>query len=69
MTLTLKTKIILIHLHHVDGLVQERWNSSALAMELRLSCTKPIDVMIINLVLASHQYINVLHGQARIYTP
>ena len=25
----------------VDGLVQERCNSSALAMELRLSCTKP----------------------------
>ena len=24
-----------------DGLVQERRNSSALAMELRLSCTKP----------------------------
>ena len=27
--------------HQVDGLVQERRNSSALAMELRLSCTKP----------------------------
>ena len=26
---------------HIDGLVQERRNSSALAMELRLSCTKP----------------------------
>ena len=26
---------------HVDGLVQERRNSSALAMELRLSCTSP----------------------------
>ena len=26
---------------HVDGLVQERCNSSALAMELRLSCTNP----------------------------
>ena len=26
---------------HVDGLVQERRNSSALAMELRLSCTNP----------------------------
>ena len=25
---------------HIDGLVQERRNSSALAMELRLSCTK-----------------------------
>ena len=26
---------------HIDGLVQERRNSSALAMELRLSCTNP----------------------------
>ena len=26
---------------YIDGLVQERHNSSALAMELRLSCTKP----------------------------
>ena len=25
----------------IDGLVQERHNSSALAMELRLSCTNP----------------------------
>ena len=25
--------------YHIDGLVQERRNSSALAMELRLSCT------------------------------
>ena len=29
-----------IHLH-IDGLVQGRRNSSALAMELRLSCTNP----------------------------
>ena len=27
--------------HHFDGLVHERRNSSALAMELRLSCTNP----------------------------
>ena len=27
----------------IDGLVQERRNSSALAMELRLSCTNPAD--------------------------
>ena len=27
--------------HHVDGLVPERRNSSALAMELRFSCTSP----------------------------
>ena len=29
------------HIQQIDGLVQERHNSSALAMELRLSCTKP----------------------------
>ena len=28
-------------LAHIDGLVQERRNSSALTMELRLSCTNP----------------------------
>ena len=27
---------------HIDGVVQERCNSSALAMELRLSCTNPL---------------------------
>ena len=26
-------------LYHIDGLVQERRNSSALAMELHVSCT------------------------------
>ena len=30
-----------IFLDHFDGLVQERCNSSALAMELHLSCTNP----------------------------
>ena len=29
---------------YIDGLVQERHNSSALAMELCLSCIKPIDI-------------------------
>ena len=27
---------------NIDGLVQERWNSSALAIELHLSCTNPL---------------------------
>ena len=31
----------LLQWYHIDGLVQERRNSSALAMELRLSCTNP----------------------------
>ena len=30
-----------VPLYHIDGLVQERRNSSALAMELCLSCTNP----------------------------
>ena len=30
-----------IFMLYVDGLVQERRNSSVLAMELRLSCTNP----------------------------
>ena len=34
-------KVLLLHIAHIDGLVQERRNSSALAMELCLSYTKP----------------------------
>ena len=37
-------KLTVLQCHHIvylDGLVQERRNSSALAMELRLSCTNP----------------------------
>ena len=40
----MNSKSTVYHTHtvnHVDGLVQERRNSSALAMELRLSCTNP----------------------------
>ena len=33
--------IMEIHLY-IDGLVQERRNSSALALELHLSCIKPV---------------------------
>ena len=29
-------------MNYIDGLVQERLNSSALAMELHLSCTNPL---------------------------
>ena len=32
-------------LQHIDGLVQERRNSIANAMELRLSCTHPLTYM------------------------
>ena len=31
-----------LHSSQIDGLLQERCNSSALAMELRLSCINPL---------------------------
>ena len=34
----------------IDGLVQERWNSGALAMELHLSCIKPSKYLISGLL-------------------
>ena len=40
-TLHVLSKSVSIHSIHIDGLVQERRNSSALAMELRLSFTNP----------------------------
>ena len=33
--------LIVAYWHSINGLVQDRRNSSVLAMELRLSCTKP----------------------------
>ena len=44
---TIQVSILYVYGHHsfwifhIDGLVQEKRHSSALAMELRLSCTKP----------------------------
>ena len=38
---THSSEISLNYDYHIDGLVQERRNSSALAMELRLSCINP----------------------------
>ena len=35
-------KFIRLH-HYIDGLVEERYKSIANALELRLSCTNPID--------------------------
>ena len=35
-------------LWHIDGLMQERCNSSALALELRLSCNNPSTVYSVN---------------------
>ena len=42
---------------YIDGLVQERHNSSALAMELRLSCTNPL----IWLITLGHNSWDILH--------
>ena len=40
---------------HIDGLVQERCNSSAIAMELHVPCTNPLkyecDVKHVNILL------------------
>ena len=41
LTYSLFTDTLSPECHHIDGSVQERRNPSALAMELRLSCTKP----------------------------
>ena len=35
--------------HYIDGLVQERRNSSALAMELHLFCTNPYMIVKISI--------------------
>ena len=39
--LWLSKNLMATELENIDGLVQERCNSSGLAMELRLSCTNP----------------------------
>ena len=33
--------VLLVEIEHLDGLIQERRNSIANALELRLSCTNP----------------------------
>ena len=42
---------LLLRDYGFDGLVQERRNSSALAMELRLSCTNPSVCAIFNVLV------------------
>ena len=44
--------------HDFDGLVQERCNSSALAMELRLSCTSPLIYSLLHILQAKIVCIN-----------
>ena len=34
--------VVILHWEYIDGLVQKRRNSSALALKLRLSCTNPL---------------------------
>ena len=45
--------VVVPWLIHSDGLVQERCNSIAKALELRFSCTNPFDLFIVSLVLRS----------------
>ena len=40
------------HLNHLEELVQEWRNSIANALELRLSCPKPIDLILFYLILS-----------------
>ena len=40
-TVAIDPQVITPYILPIDGLVQERCNSIALAVELRLSCTKP----------------------------
>ena len=47
---------------YIDGLVQERRNSSALAMELRLSCTNSLIGLGNGLSTAHHQSITKVCG-------
>ena len=52
---------------HIDGLVQERRNSSALAVELRLSCTKPSIVLMANKICFVVLCSNVVMSSLRIF--
>ena len=61
---------------YIDGLVQERRNSSALAMELRLFCTNPsiyshgiISVWISNRMLTKLWYEILIHSQTSTAAP
>ena len=51
---------------HVDGLVQERRNSSALAAELRLSCTKPMMWSLACVIAGAFGPASVLYDQMEI---
>ena len=46
---------------HIDELVQERRNSIALAMELRLSCTNPSTCELLNLGVNKFLSLNKTH--------
>ena len=46
-----------IYIYHIDGLVQGRRNSSALAMELRLSCNNVYIYFYIYMLIYSMLYV------------
>ena len=56
-------KLLLNTMIYIDGLVQERHNSSALAMELHLSCTKPWYSILDGLHPVYHYYLRILQWQ------
>ena len=47
---TSNTEIFSTHVAYIDGLMQERRNSIANALELRLSCTNPSPIDMVNLL-------------------
>ena len=56
--------LFVVYLNNIDGLVQERRNSSALAMELRPSCTDPsicwLKDTLIPKIRCWYQYVNIM---------
>ena len=42
---------------HIEGLVQQKRNSSALAIDLRLSCSHPSLCLMLQLINVSYHYI------------
>ena len=46
----MRPQVVTLYLANTDGLVQERCNSSALAMELHRSCTNPLNYNMLHMI-------------------
>ena len=57
-----------LYMVQVDGLVQERRNSSALAVELRLSCTNPLRQCLARPSLIDRAKTPYLHSISQVQT-